>query len=99
MGTARSAWAAMLVVAGAVTAWGVAEAGQQQASFSVAVTLHRVVKPLSAAELCKDGTPIRTLGATIQIDCPRPVNKAGGAENEASLTGKRLPRPEVTITF
>lgn len=89
----------MLVVAGALLASGAAGAGQQQASFSVAVTLHRVVKPLSAAELCKDGEPIRTLGATIRIDCPRPPNRAAVPGREASLTGEKLPRPEVTVTF
>lgn len=97
--TAGSAWAVVLVSAGAILASGVAAAGQQQASFAVAVTLHRVVKPLSAAELCKNGQPIRTLGATIRIDCPRPTNGAAGSAQEASLTGEKLPRPEVTVTF
>lgn len=89
----------MLLVVAAFLGSEDASAGQQQASFAVAVTLHRVVKPLSAAELCKDGKPIRTLGATIQIDCPRPLSKAGGDGTEASLAAERLPRPEVTVTF
>lgn len=89
----------MLVSAGAILASGIATAGQQQASFAVAVTLHRVMKPLSAAELCKDGQPLKTLGATIRIDCPRPADRATTPGREASLTGEKLPRPEVTVTF
>ncbi|MHB1123106.1 MAG: hypothetical protein ACYC0T_10350 [Ramlibacter sp.] len=73
-------------------------AGQQQASFSVAVTLHRVVKPLSASELCKEGKPIRTLGATIQIDCP-PAGRTAAPGGEASLTDEKRPRAEVTVSF
>ena len=99
MRAAGAAWAVMLVGAWATLASGVAAGGQQQASFAVAVTLHRVVKPLSAAELCKDGQPIRTLGATIRIDCPRPADRAATPGSEAALTGGKLPRPEVTVTF
>ncbi len=98
MNTTFSAWPALLV-AGTLMAPGGAAAGQQQASFAVAVTLHRVVKPLSAAELCKDGKPIQTLGATIRIDCPPPAEKAVRAGAEASPTGEKLQRPEVTVTF
>lgn len=94
-----SAWAVVLASAWAILASGAVAAGQQQASFAVAVTLHRVVKPLSAAELCKDGQPIRTLGATIRIDCPRPADSATAPGREAALTGGKLPRPEVTVTF
>lgn len=97
--TAKSAWPALLALAGAFLVPAAAAAGQQQASFAVAVTLHRVVKPLSAAELCKDGRPIQTLGATIQIDCPRPVGRTGAAGSEASLRDGKAPRPEVTVTF
>lgn len=99
MRTGRSAWAVMLVSAWATLASGAAAAGQQQTSFAVAVTLHRVVKPLSAAELCKDGQPIRTLGATIRIDCPRPADRPATSGREASLTDDKLARPEVTVTF
>lgn len=99
MRTGGSGWVATLVGAWASLAFGAALAGQQQASFAVAVTLHRVVKPLSAAELCKDGQPIRTLGATIRIDCPRTTEKPATSGREASLPDERLPRPEVTVTF
>lgn len=88
----------MLAVAWGLLASGPATAGQQQASFSVAVTLHRLVKPLSAAELCKDGKPIQTLGATIQVDCPRPVERAG-ADAQGARANEKIPRPEVTVIF
>lgn len=99
MTSVKSAWPALLVIVSALMASGAAAAGQQQASFSVAVTLHRVVKPLSAAQLCKDGRPIQSLGAMIQIDCPQAPQKAGAAAREATLTDANLPRPEVTVTF
>ncbi|WP_461498346.1 hypothetical protein [Ramlibacter sp.] len=56
------------------------------------------MKPLSASELCKEGKPIRTLGATIQIDCP-PAGRTAAPGGEASLTDEKRPRAEVTVSF
>jgi len=66
------------------------------------VTLHTAVKPLSAAELCRDGRPIQTLGATIQIDCPKPVRSQQPmteSTGEPRPTGDPPAHPEVTVTF
>lgn len=93
--------AAALLVVGGIGAPVLASAGQQQASFSVAVTLHMAVKPLSAAELCRDGRPITTLGATIQVNCSRvnpPPQGPAPATREATAPD-RPARPEVTVTF
>lgn len=93
--------AAALLVASGVVAAAPAAAGQQQASFSVAVTLHMAVKPLTPAELCRDGRPITTLGATIQVDCSRvnaPPQDRPPTTREATAP-ERPARPEVTVTF
>jgi hypothetical protein len=93
---------AIFVMAGALVAAAGAAAGQQQASFAVAVTLHTAVKPLSAAELCRDGRPITTLGATIQVACPKPAaqtQQPSEGTPEPSATRERQSPPEVTVTF
>ena len=88
----------LLIASAALLSSGAASA--QQASFAVSVTLHSVVKPLSAAQLCQDGKPMSMLGATISIDCP----VVASADNTQQDAGSRaaptkLRQPEVTVTF
>jgi hypothetical protein len=93
---------ACLLLAAAVAAPAFAGSSEQRASFSVAVTLHTAVKPLSAAQLCEDGRLLQALGATIEVDC---TNKASAGEARdataprAAGSVKKQLRPEVTVTF
>ncbi|HEY5678087.1 MAG TPA: hypothetical protein VIR81_14935 [Myxococcales bacterium] len=90
-----------LLAASSLGVSALAFAGQQQASFSVAVTLHMSVKPLSPVELCRNGRPITAVGATIQVDCSRvnlPPQDRPAAVREATAP-ERPARPEVTVTF
>jgi len=99
-------WGSHLLIALLLcAAAGGASANQTHAAFAVAVTLHTVVKPLSAEQLCHNGRPIQTLGATIQIDCPRmhPAAPGGPAARvtpaaAGTVEPRQLP-PEVTVTF
>jgi len=102
MRSAIPAWPACLVLVAALAAPALAASNQQQASFSVAITLHTAVKPLSAAELCRDARTIQTLAATIQVDCPTAATSQQARPEstpEPHSTGEPQARPEVTVTF
>lgn len=98
-------WRSLVLGLGLLGTAGVWASEQQvNAAFAVAVTLHTVVKPLSADQLCRDGLPIQSLGATIQIECPHgpPAAPAAPArEANPAAPGAIQPRqaPEVTVTF
>jgi hypothetical protein len=102
MTTAMLKWSAHLLLAGALVGAATAAPNQQQAAFSVAVTLHTAVKPLSAAQLCEGGRTLQALGATIQVDCTS-MSSSGKERNTAPPAEPRSippsPRPEVTVTF
>lgn len=104
MTTATLARTACFMLAVAVAGPGLAASNEQRASFSVAVTLHTAVKPLSVAELCRDGRPFQVVGASIEVDCTKsaPPVRAGRSEaarQPATSSTEPPSRPEVTVVF
>ena len=71
----------------------------QQASFAVAVTLHAVAKPMSAAQLCPRAGSVEMAGAVVRVECPTVTSATSSstAKHEASASHRQ--RPEVTVTF
>lgn len=80
-----------------------AAAGEQQATFAVAVRLHAVAKIPSARELCAADAPLdartlQTLGVAVRVDCPPPTAEARTSAPRAAA-GERARPPEVLVSF
>ncbi len=83
-----------LAIALALVGWAGAQAAEQQASFTVAITLHSISKPLAVAQLCPAGKALDRVGVAITVTCPEP---AGQVNRYA--TGNRVAQdPDLNAT-
>lgn len=86
-----------LILPAALLIAGVAHA--QQASFTVAVTLHSASKAMAAAQLCPEGRPLNLLAAaSVRVDCPAGMyDKAATSQNTGNANSGKP--SEVIVTF
>ena len=90
-----------LVLPAALYIAGAAQA-DQQASFSVLVTLHSSSKAIAAAQLCPEGRPLSLLAASsVRVDCPTDMNAktASGLKTGIANPDNTLKPAEVIVTF
>ena len=99
MKTVKAASKLLIIFAG-LMCWGAADAAEQQASFAVAITLHTISKPMTAATLCPEAKPLDRVGVSITVTCP--------FERETPTASQRAPlqktsgtaqSPTVFVTF
>ena len=80
----------------------VAAQADQQASFSVSVTLHSSSKATAATQLCPEGRALSLLaGSSVRVDCPPGMNSktTSGLKTGTANPGVTLKPAEVVVTF
>ena len=102
MNTITAAASRILIICAGLMSLGAAGAAEQQASFSVAITLHTISKPMSVAHLCPEGKPLDRVGVSITVTCPAINGKTADASEYSPLvrntSGSARP-PMVFVTF